>query len=74
LSWDGLGLAENWRTRKISGYVSDFAIADFDNDNQDELVIAVVMNKGVSVISKAKSTIIGYDLTVKAPQAPDEPA
>ena len=33
-SWDGIGLAVLWRTRKLSGYISDFAIGDFDNDGQ----------------------------------------
>lgn len=62
LSWNGLGLAVNWRTRKIHGYVSDFAIGDFDNDGQDELVAAVVSNRGASFLAEAKSSIISYDL------------
>jgi TolB-like protein len=62
LSWDGLGLGLNWRTRKINSYVSDFAIADFDNDGEDEMVAVVVMKKGASLLIKAKSAIISYDL------------
>jgi TolB-like protein len=62
LSWDGIGLAQNWRTRKIQSYVSDFAIADFDNDGEDEMVAIAVMKKGASIIAKAKSAIISYDL------------
>jgi TolB-like protein len=72
LSWDGLGLAENWRTRKISGYVSDYAVGDFDNDNNNELIAVVVASKGIPVLEKAKSAIISYDLT-PAP-APEEGA
>jgi TolB-like protein len=64
LSWDGLGLAQNWKTRKIHSYVSDFAIADFDNDGQDELVAVVVTKQGVSLLVKAKSAIISYDLDI----------
>ncbi len=64
LSWDGIGLSENWRTRKIQSYVSDFAIADFDNDGEDELVAVVVMQKGTSLLLKAKSAIISYDLAI----------
>ena len=64
LSWDGLGLALNWKTRKIHGYVSDFFIADFDNDGQEELVAAVVISKGASFLSKAKSAIISYNLAI----------
>ncbi|MBW2019368.1 MAG: VCBS repeat-containing protein [Deltaproteobacteria bacterium] len=64
LSWNGLGLGLNWKTRKIHGYVSDFAIGDFDNDGQEELVAAVVMEQGASFVAKAKSTIISYDLAI----------
>lgn len=64
LSWNGLGLALNWKTRKIHGYVSDFAIGDFDNDGQDELVAAVVLGRGGSFLAKAKSAIISYDLAI----------
>jgi TolB-like protein len=62
LSWDGIGLGENWKTRKIQSYVSDFAVADFDNDGEDEMVAIVVMKKGASLLLKAKSAIISYDL------------
>jgi hypothetical protein len=72
LSWDGLGLAENWRTRKISGYVSDYAIGDFDNDGEIELVALVVSSKGIPVIAKAKSAIISYDLTIPPPEESEE--
>ena len=64
LSWNGLGLALNWKTRKIHGYVSDFVIGDFDNDGQKELVAAVVMERGASFVAKAKSAIISYDLAI----------
>ena len=26
LEWDGLGMAENWRTKKINGYVADYML------------------------------------------------
>jgi TolB-like protein len=62
LVWDGLGLASNWRTRRISGFIRDYAIADFDNDGQDELVAAVVVKTGSTVFSDAESTVIAYDI------------
>jgi TolB-like protein len=70
LSWDGIGLGVNWRTRKIQSYVSDFAIADFDNDGEDEMVAVAVMKKGASLLLKAKSAIISYDLA--SPEAAQE--
>ncbi len=61
-SWDGIGLAVYWRTRKLSGYLSDFAIGDFDNDGKDELVATLVMKTGSVVLTDAKSKVIAYEL------------
>ena len=61
LSWDGLGLAKNWHTRKVSGYICDYAIGDIDNDGELELVAAIVSKRDV-IGQKAKSTVITYDL------------
>jgi TolB-like protein len=61
LSWDGLGLAKNWHTRKVSGYICDYAIGDINNDGKLELVAAIVSKRDV-LGQKAKSTIITYDL------------
>lgn len=61
LSWDGLGLAKNWHTRKVSGYICDYAIGDIDNDGELELVAAIVSKRDV-LGQKAKSSVITYDL------------
>ncbi|MBC8198726.1 MAG: VCBS repeat-containing protein [Desulfobacterales bacterium] len=61
LSWDGLGLAKNWHTRKVSGYICDYAIGDINNDGGLELVAAIVSKRDV-LGQKAKSTVITYDL------------
>ncbi|NIS60876.1 MAG: hypothetical protein GTO13_09300 [Proteobacteria bacterium] len=42
LVWDGMMLAENWRTREIPGYIADYQVEDFDNDGERELVVAMV--------------------------------
>ena len=60
--WDGIGLAVNWRTRQLSGYYSDFAVGDFDNDGKDELVAALVIHTGAVVMTTPKSTVIAYEL------------
>ena len=62
LSWDGIGLARMWMTRKVSGHISDFFIGDFDNDGQDELVASVVVKEGSIVMTSPKSTLIVYEL------------
>jgi TolB-like protein len=62
--WDGVGLAPNWKTRQLSGYIQDFYVGDFDNDGQDELVAALIISEGrIALITEPKSTIIGYELT-----------
>ncbi len=63
LTWDGLGLAVRWKTRKISGFVRDYTIADFDNDGKLELVAAIIISEGTIVlVTEPKSTIIAYEL------------
>ena len=62
LFWDGLGLNLNWNTRKVSGYSSDFAIGDIDNDGKPEIATTMVSNLRSHFKSKAKSSIITYDL------------
>ncbi len=61
-TWAGVGLVTNWKTRKFSGHIRDFAVADFDNDGQDELVAAVILKEGAAVTTTPKTTIIAYDV------------
>ena len=60
LEWDGLGMAENWRTKKINGYVADYIFKDIDNDGKPELVLALVLSVGTSV--RDKSAIVVYKI------------
>jgi TolB-like protein len=63
MTWDGLGLQTRWRTRKISGFIRDYTIGDFDNDGKIELVAAVILSEGsIVLITEPKSTIIAYEL------------
>ena len=61
LEWDGMGLAENWRTGKINGYVADYQFKDIDNDGQNEVVIALVLSVGVTL--QEKSVVVAYKLS-----------
>lgn len=63
LEWDGMGLAENWRTKKINGYVTDYAIKDIDNDGNLEIVLALVQSTGASL--RDRSVIVVYKLDVE---------
>lgn len=56
--WDGLGLQTEWRTRKMTGGIRDFALGDFDNDGELEMVCAVVLDEGRLITTVPKSTLI----------------
>ena len=60
LSWDGLGLFENWRTRKINGYVADYQFKDIDNDGEKEIVLALVLSTGPTLTGR--SVVVAYKM------------
>jgi len=60
LEWEGTGMVENWRTKKISGYVADYQFKDIDNDGENEVVLALVLSVGGSI--KDRSVIVTYSL------------
>ncbi|MEI8173125.1 MAG: FG-GAP-like repeat-containing protein [Deltaproteobacteria bacterium] len=60
LEWDGLGLLENWKTKKINGYVADYQFKDIDNDGQKEIVLALVLASGQFVTNS--SVIVVYKM------------
>ncbi len=64
LEWDGLGLLENWKTRKINGYVADYQFKDIDNDGQNEIVLALNLTTGG--IKTRKSVLVAYDLNIQS--------
>jgi TolB-like protein len=66
LTWDGLGLTPLWQTQKISGYVSDYSLADMNNDGNQQLIATVVTRRN-TIISSPKSAVIWYDLSMLAP-------
>ncbi|MCX7817570.1 MAG: FG-GAP-like repeat-containing protein [Syntrophales bacterium] len=57
LEWDNAGLVENWRTRRMNGYVADFQIKDMDNDGEDEIIMALVTPSGTVA---GRSSFIAY--------------
>jgi hypothetical protein len=57
LVWDNVGLRKQWRTRKFSGYISDYAVGDLDNNGTTDLVFAVTRRTD-SALTEAKSYIV----------------
>lgn len=63
MSWNGIALAPAFQTVPLQGWVSDFDIADIDNDGVEELVISVVTRSKIAILAKDKSSnIISYKL------------
>ncbi len=63
--WDGLGLQPEWRTRKMTGCIRDFALGDFDNDGELEMVCALVLDEGRIITTIPKSTLIALKFASK---------
>jgi TolB-like protein len=60
LAWDGMMLAEQWRTREIPGYIADYQVKDFDNDGDRELVVAIV--SPFEALKRSDSRVLFYEL------------
>jgi TolB-like protein len=70
LSWDQLGLVENWKTREISGMVTAIRIADMNHDGASQLVASLVLAKDYVKFWQSKSTIFSYDLNISPAKTP----
>ena len=62
LSWDNVGLSPKWKTRKFSGYISDYTLGDIDNDGKDELVFLLVTQTGGSTLGADRSVVVSWDI------------
>jgi len=63
LEWDNVGLSKHWKTRKFSGYISDYAVCDINNDGQKELVFALTSKvKGSLGLGSKKSYIVSIKI------------
>ncbi len=68
LLWSEVGLEETWRTKKISGYMADYAMSDLnkDKDGIDEIVALVVVKKP-SLFSTGESLVVTLSPEIKTP-------
>ncbi|HAO22673.1 MAG TPA: hypothetical protein DCQ37_20755 [Desulfobacteraceae bacterium] len=57
LTWDNISMSEKWKTKEISGHITDYVLADINNDGKDDLVFSVVARVG-SAFGDAKSFIV----------------
>jgi len=61
LVWQDSYLDTHWKTREINGYFSDFQVKDVDNDGDEELVVAVIVEVG-SITKQGTSNILFFEL------------
>ncbi len=59
LTWNNVTLKQKWKTDEISGYISDLAVGDINNDGCSEIVFPVITKSG-SIIKKKRSHIIAW--------------
>jgi len=62
LSWNALGMVPKWKTPTLSGYISDYAIADVDNDGQNELVYTAVAKTSALGLGGKKCFVVSQEL------------
>ncbi|XPV75915.1 MAG: hypothetical protein ACNI27_14950 [Desulfovibrio sp.] len=64
LYYDGVGMNLTWKTRRIKGTVTDFMLADLNNDGNDQLVILVNAFTGAVGSLQQRSLILTYELNL----------
>jgi TolB-like protein len=73
LSWDNLGLTENWKTRELNGQVTSLRLGDLEGTGKQQLVISMVYPKDLLKLWDARSVIFTYDLNVREGPPPPKP-
>ena len=58
LEWDNVGLQPKWRTRYFTGYISDYELADPDNDGRSELIFNVTKQVGDPITGRKVSYVV----------------
>jgi len=77
LKWNGLGLEEMWRTRKISGYVVDYQVKSqvkkLGEGEHDEMFVGVILNAGtLDALTGDVSTVIIYPFEFEKVESPQQ--
>lgn len=62
LEYAGFGMVENWRTPRISGYLTDYAIADVGNVGRPALVMSVGETTKEGFFEKGTSYVVAFTL------------
>ncbi len=62
LFWNGMAMEENWHTPNISGYLTDYAVADVGNLGRPALVMSVGQRTGAGFFEKGTSHVVAFTL------------
>jgi TolB-like protein len=65
LSWNQMGLVENWKTTEVSGMVTAFRIGDLTREGVPQLISSMVLAKDFLKLWDSKSTVFSYDLNIR---------
>ncbi|GAU08824.1 FG-GAP-like repeat-containing protein [Desulfoplanes formicivorans] len=68
LDWDGIGLNIVWKTRRIKGTLVDYAIADYNNNGKNDLVVCVQTYPGATGLKAKRTIVVAYPLDQESPQ------
>ncbi len=63
LTWNGIGLTELWRTRKIDGYITDYQLRPDKTGTAADLTVGVVLSSELGeLLADQESTVLMYQL------------
>jgi hypothetical protein len=62
LSWDGVGLAMQWKTRRIKGSVVNLDLGDIMNNGSQSLVVGINTHPGSLGVNQRQSFLLIYPL------------
>jgi len=63
LTWNGIGLTELWRTRKIDGYIADYLLRPNAEKTGAELMVGIILSSSpLEMFSEQTATVLMYQL------------
>jgi len=62
LYWDGVGMSLQWKTARIKGTVTDYALTDLDNDGTLDLVVSINTHTGMAGTAQKRAIVVAYPL------------
>ncbi len=72
LYWDGVGMNLMWKTRRIKGTITGYALADIDNDGHKELVVCLNTWPGAVGVYARRTIVLAYKLDTSSMGQPGE--